>query len=35
MEFENVISSIEDDKRKAAADELDAEGMRAEVREKT
>lgn len=31
MEFENVISSIEDDKRKAAADRLDAESMRAEI----
>lgn len=34
MEFENVISSIEDDKRKAAADRLDAESMRAEIEEK-
>lgn len=34
MEFENVISSIEDDKRKAAADRLDAESMRAEIEER-
>jgi len=34
MEFENVISSIEDDKRKAAADRLDAESMRAEIKER-
>lgn len=34
MEFENVISSIEDDKRKAAADRLDAESMRAEFEER-
>ena len=34
MEFENVISSIEDDKRKAAADRLDAESIRAEIEEK-
>ena len=34
MEFENVISSIEDDKRKAAADRLDAENMRAEIEER-
>ena len=34
MEFENVISSIEDDKRKAATDRLDAESMRAEIEER-
>lgn len=34
MEFENAISSIEDDKRKAAADRLDAESMRAEIEER-
>ena len=34
MEFENVISSIEDDKRKAAADRLDAESMRAKIEER-
>ena len=34
MEFESVISSIEDDKRKAAADRLDAESMRAEIEER-
>ena len=34
MEFENVISSIEDDKRKAAADRLDAESMRTEIEER-
>lgn len=34
MEFENVVSSIEDDKRKAAADRLDAESMRAEIEER-
>lgn len=34
MEFENVISSIEDDKRKAAADRVDAESMRAEIEER-
>lgn len=34
MEFENVIGSIEDDKRKAAADRLDAESMRAEIEER-
>ena len=34
MEFENVISSIENDKRKAAADRLDAESMRAEIEER-
>lgn len=34
MEFENVISSIEDDKRKAADDRLDAESMRAEIEER-
>ena len=34
MEVENVISSIEDDKRKAAADRLDAESMRAEIEER-
>ena len=34
MEFENVISSIEYDKRKAAADRLDAESMRAEIEER-
>lgn len=34
MEFENVISSIEDDKRKAAADRLDAEEMRDEIEER-
>lgn len=34
MEFENVISSLEDDKRKAAADRLDAESMRAEIEER-
>ncbi len=34
MEFENVISSIEDDKRKAAAYRLDAESMRAEIEER-
>lgn len=34
MEFENVIRSIEDDKRKAAADRLDAESMRAEIEER-
>ena len=34
MEFENVISSIEDDKRKAVADRLDAESMRAEIEER-
>ena len=34
MEFENVISSIEDDKLKAAADRLDAESMRAEIEER-
>lgn len=34
MEFENVISSIEDDKRKAAADRLDAESMRADIEER-
>ena len=34
MEFENVISSIEDDKRKADADRLDAESMRAEIEER-
>ena len=34
MEFENVISSIEDDKHKAAADRLDAESMRAEIEER-
>ncbi len=34
MEFENVISSIEDDKRKATADRLDAESMRTEIEER-
>ncbi|MDY6038805.1 MAG: endonuclease MutS2 [Eubacterium sp.] len=34
MEFENVISSIEEDKRKAAVERLDAEAMKLEIEER-